>query len=153
MNLSPNFTLAEFTRSATAIRLGIDNTPTPAIIENLRFTASKLEEIRAQMAGMKTIFVNSGYRCLALNRAVGGSPTSAHVKGLAVDITAPRFYSGNVRKLCEFVASCGVEFDQLIYEFGPQGWCHIGFAIGSTPRREILSKYANTGYLPGIVDR
>jgi uncharacterized protein YcbK (DUF882 family) len=75
--------------SQTAARMGIDNTPTPEILKNLRIMAAKLEEIRSLLG--VPVLVSSGYRCPALNKAVGGSKGSAHLLGLAADITAPSF--------------------------------------------------------------
>lgn len=80
------FTIEELTRSTTATAKGIDNTPTPEIKENLeRLVDNVLDKLR-EIYG-KPITVNSGYRCTELNKAVGGSKTSDHVKGFAADLT------------------------------------------------------------------
>lgn len=130
--LSKNFTLEELTASQTAARRGIDNTPSPDIVENLRTLCVTLEEIKALCGGV-AILVSSGYRCPKLNSAVGGSKTSSHMEGLAADITAPRF--GTPKELCEAIRDSGIEFDQCIYEFG--SWCHIG--VGGQNRRQVLT--------------
>lgn len=89
MNLSPNFSLAELTRSSTAERLGLDNTPSKRDIEALFDTAAMLENIRAALKA--PIIVTSGYRSAAVNKAVGGVTSSDHLLGMAADIISPKF--------------------------------------------------------------
>ena len=84
MNLSKNFTLSEFTKSQIALRQGIDNTPGPEHLENARALFGNVVQTVREKFGPTTI--NSGYRGPALNRAVGGSATSQHCNGEAVDI-------------------------------------------------------------------
>lgn len=79
------FTLEELTRSSIAKQYGIDNTPSPKIIQNLEYVISRLNPIREEFG--EPIYINSGYRCEKLNKKVGGSTNSAHKKGLAVDMT------------------------------------------------------------------
>jgi zinc D-Ala-D-Ala carboxypeptidase len=147
--LSAHFTLEELTFSQTAARQGIDNIPSPAIIENLKRIAATMEEVRSLMGG-KAIHVNSGYRGPALNTYIGGSKTSAHMKGLAVDFIAPGF--GSVLEIARAIAASGIVFDQLIYEYGT--WVHIGLAAqGAIPRQQTLSIFKGTGYLPGIINK
>jgi len=139
--LSPNFTLAELTASQEAARRGIDNTPGPKALANLYRLAACLEEVRT-LCGSVPVIVSSGYRCLRLNRAIGSDDTSAHVLGLAADITAPRF--GGPLKLAHLVASVGPWFiDQVIYE---GSWVHLGLAPASTkPRRQLLTAVFRPG--------
>ena len=85
MNLSEHFTLEEMTASQLAMRQHIKNTPTAAALKNLARLAVVLEQIRALVG--KPIHIDSGYRSPPLNRAVGGSSASAHMEGLAADIT------------------------------------------------------------------
>lgn len=155
MQLTYHFSLREFTRSERAVRLGIDNTPTKEALANLKILANHLELIR-DLVGR--IDITSGYRSPALNRATpNASQTSAHCLGLAADIEAPDYAKGNVKALCKLVASMEtLPFDQVIYECGPDGWCHVGFAMGK-PRRQVLTKRAvrkpgEPLYLPGLVD-
>jgi len=132
--LTDHFSLAEMTVSETAARKGIDNTPSPAIIKNLTRTAQLLERVRV-LLGSKPILVSSGYRSPALNAAVGGSKTSAHMQGLAADFICPGF--GTPLAICQRLDSLGVEFDQLIQE---GTWVHIGLAAeGIKPRRQVLT--------------
>jgi len=145
--LSEHFTLDELTFSQVAARQGIDNTPSPEIIQNLGRVALKLEEVRT-LLGAAAIHVNSGYRGTELNTFIGGSKTSAHMTGLAADFIAPAF--GSVLEIAQAIAGSDIIFDQLIHEYGT--WVHIGLAAsGVTPRRQQLTIFKGTGYMPGIV--
>lgn len=135
MQLSPHFHLSEFEVSQTAARLGIHNAAPPAVVDNLRRLAEALERVRAHLG--TPITITSGYRSPTLNRAIQGSAkNSAHQYGLAADLVAPRF--GPPLAVARAIAESGVEFDQLIYEFG--SWVH--FAIPAelkAPRRALLT--------------
>jgi len=84
--LSPHFYLEELTASSKAKALKIDNTPSPEILENLKALALALEMIRSVCG--EPLKISSGYRCPALNKAVGGAVSSQHVKGYAADFSA-----------------------------------------------------------------
>lgn len=141
--LSPHFTLGELTASDTAARRAIDNTPSEAIVSNLHRVAATLEAVRALHG--KPLVVTSGYRCPALNQAVGGARDSAHVKGLAADINVPGI---SPYDLGSAIINAGIEFDQLIHEFG--SWVHIGLAPdGVKPRGQLLTIKRGTGYVSG----
>lgn len=145
MKLSQHFALIEFTRSATAERLRIDNTPGAAHLENLRRLALALEDVRALLQA--PIVITSGYRSPALNRAVDGSTTSSHCDGLAADFHAPQF--GPDQAVAQAIADSALEFDQLIFEQGARStWVHLG--VGARMRREVLSWRAGRGYRAGI---
>jgi hypothetical protein len=124
MKLTENFYLAEFINSDTALRLGIKNNPSPTILGNLKVVAEGMEKIRALLG--YPIFITSGYRSPTLNRAIGGSTTSAHCLGYAVDFKCLKFGSPDavVRK----IKASGIKYDQLICEGGAIGWTHISFA-------------------------
>lgn len=144
--LSDHFTLAEMTHSGTALRRGLDNTPPPEVLDQLILTADRMEGVR-QLLGNKPIRVTSGYRSPAVNRAVGGSRTSAHRTGHAVDFTCPDF--GTPAEVAAHLAKHLTHFDQLIEEFG--GWVHVGFGPGQ--RGQILTARkvnGRTRYTPGI---
>ena len=131
--LTPHVTLEEMTASQTAIRSGINNTPTdPVILANLKKTAELLEEIRT-LLGSRPILISSGYRCLALNTAIGSKSTSAHVQGQAADFTCPGF--GTPYQACKAIENSKIQFDQLIYEFA--SWVHIAWS--SSQRRQLLT--------------
>lgn len=131
MNLTPHFTLAEMTVSQTAARKGLSNEPSERALENLIKTAYVMEDIRA-LLGNKPISVSSGYRSHAVNKAVGGSNTSAHVDGLACDFICPAF--GSPLAICKIIARSGIKFDQLIEE---GTWVHI--SIDPRMRQQVLT--------------
>lgn len=147
MRLSPNFTLARLIRSDTAERLGIGNTPGPDQVGNLARLAAAMEQVLGVLG--HDIAISSGYRCPALNAAVGGAPQSRHVLGLAVDFTCARF--GTPLEAARAVAASPVAFDQLIHEYGR--WVHLGLAPeGSVPRRQLLTICSGgAGYVDGLV--
>ena len=120
MKLSPNFTLDDFTNSEYAILHGINNTPSAIVLNNLRNTAASLELVRELLD--TPIHISSGYRSPTLNRAIGGSSTSAHCLGFAVDFTS-RYY-GDCKAICKAIMASTIKYDQLIYE---GTWVHISF--------------------------
>lgn len=152
MNLSPNFTLQEMTVSQVATRLGIDNTPPDAIIDNLRrLCIVMLEPLRSIVKA--PIIVSSGYRCPMLNRAIGGSSGSGHMYGLASDIIVPGV---SVRDVCKAIVVHKLPFDQLIDEFG--AWVHVSVAAkDSKPRMQQLEARKlgprGTTYTSALFDR
>lgn len=125
--LSDHFSLPEMT--ATQHR-GIDNTAPPRIVETLRATAEHMEKVRALLG--QPIHVNSAYRCPALNTAVGSKPTSAHMRGFAVDFICAGF--GSPLKVCQAIAASDLAFDQLIEE---GSWVHLSF--DPRMRRQVLT--------------
>lgn len=148
MNLSPNFTLAEMTRSEAAARRGIDNVPPPELIENLRqLCVNVLEPVRAHFA--RPVIVTSGYRSPAVNSAIGGSGTSQHCQGEAADFTVQGV--SNI-EVCRWLEK-HITYDQLIYEFGESGWVHCSWLRSRLRNQELSAKRAGgkTVYLPGIV--
>jgi zinc D-Ala-D-Ala carboxypeptidase len=146
--LTKHFSLEELTLSETAARKGIDNTPGPTELRNLKRLAQTLEKLRSAL-GNKPIVVTSGYRSPALNAAIGGSKNSRHMLGLAVDFISPGF--GTVLQTARTVVGCGVEFDQTIYEYGD--WLHFGLSPnGQTPRGEVLSIGSKNEYVPGLTN-
>ena len=146
MKLSPNFTLAEFTASATAKARGLRNDPTPQHLANMMRTAAGMEKVRA-ILGNKPITVTSAYRNPAVNKAVGGVSNSDHALGWAVDFKCPAF--GNPLAICLAIADSKLVYDQLIHERKPDGswWVHISF--NPRTRQQDLT-YNGTAYKPGI---
>lgn len=142
--LTPNFSLAEMTTTST----GIPNNPTGQLLANLTHTAQQMEKVRAILG--KPISINSGFRCDAVNRAVGGVTTSAHSFGFAVDFVCPGF--GTPYEVCAALIKAGMKFDQLIHE--KRRWVHIGFGVksGIQYRQQVLTLPPQGGrYLPGLV--
>ena len=146
MQLSKHFSLDQLIQSETALEQGIDNTPPPDTVENLRRLADGLEQVQALLEN--PLSISSGYRCPALNNAVGGSPGSQHVLGLAADFTCQDF--GTPLAVAQAIGTSAIEFDQCILEFGR--WVHISFSV--TPRVRLLTIHdAAVGYLEGLWDR
>jgi zinc D-Ala-D-Ala carboxypeptidase len=140
MKLSDHFDLSEFTVSQTAERRGIDNTPSPEIVQRLKVTAGKLDAIRAHLG--HPVVISSGYRCATLNRVIGGAVGSAHVLGWAADFICPGY--GNPLAICKAIKASGFAFDQVIEE---GAWVHISF--DPRMRGQLLTKTAG-GYATGI---
>jgi len=145
MPLAPNFPLALLVRSETAEQQGIDNSPPPEVIENLKVLAAGLEQVQALLG--HPLEISSGYRCPALNAAVGGSTASQHVQGLAADFVCPDF--GPPLDVARAIGHSTIAFDQCILEFG--SWVHLSFS--AQPRIRLLTIYdSNEGYLAGLWD-
>jgi uncharacterized protein YcbK (DUF882 family) len=126
MNLSKNFTLSEFTESATASKYKLDNTPSPEVIKNLeKLCVNCLQKLRDKI-GMP-IKISSGYRSILVNKKVKGSDTSQHIKGEAADIKVEGL---TPKQLYNYILNNGIPFDQLILE---PTWVHISWS--STRRR------------------
>ena len=118
MKLSKNLSLAEVTKSVTAKRLGIDNTPDEWVTENLRQVAINIfQPIRDHFGS--PIYVSSGYRSADLNRAIGGSKRSQHVEGRALDLDGDVYGGCTNAQIFEYIKE-NLEFDQLIWEFGDE---------------------------------
>jgi len=147
--VSPHFTWAEVTFSETGTRLGIDNTPPAALHANIRRQAELMERVRYLLN--ERVFISSWYRCSPLNKLIGGSPTSAHVHGLACDFVSPFGTPLDIcRAIARHVADLGV--DQLIHEFGR--WVHIALPLpGAIARNQLLTARRGDGgtvYVPRI---
>lgn len=145
MRLSDNLTLAEVTKSATAKRKGISNEPTIEHMENLKAVAQNIFQPVRDHFG-KPIAVTSGYRSADLNKAIGGSSTSQHCKGEAIDMDADVFGGVTNREIFEYIKD-HLDFDQLIYEFGDENnpdWVHCSF-ISKGNRRQVLRALRKNG--------
>jgi zinc D-Ala-D-Ala carboxypeptidase len=139
MKLSKNLSLAEVTKSATAKRRLIANEPTEEHIENLKALAENIfQPIREEF--MCPIFVSSGYRSEALNEAIGGSKTSQHSKGEALDLDADVYGVITNADIFHYIED-RLDYDQLIWEFGTEenpDWVHVSFKKDGGNRREKL---------------
>lgn len=147
--LSEYFSLSEFTRSQTASRLGIDNTPPEHVKKRLELLAREvLEPTRAHFG--RPVRISSGYRCLALNEAVGSKESSQHLKGEAVDFEIPGV--PNIDVACWIRDN--LEKDQLILEFWEPkdphaGWIHVSFREGNNRNMVLtISQKTTTEGLP-----
>lgn len=134
MQLTKNFKLEEFIKSNTATAKGIDNTPTEEQLENIKFVAEQLQLIRNTYK--QPIYITSGFRSEKLNNAVGGSKTSQHMDGLAVDINqGSKTRNHNLFLIIKRMMKVGLQVHQLIDE-NNFNWIHIGFKQDN-PRGEI----------------
>lgn len=154
MQLSEHFNLKEFTKSETAIRKRIDNTPNTQHANNLKLVCEKiLEPVRKHFG--KPVRINSGYRGPALNAAVGGSNKSQHCNGEAVDFEIDGLANPQLAKW----VSENCDFDQIILEFydpkeGPNsGWVHASYSAGKNRKQKLTAVSVNgkTVYKPGFV--
>jgi len=149
--LTEDFNLSEFTNSQYAVRHNINNQPNDYELANIiNITAPTMQKIRDLLGA--PVHITSGYRCYALNRAIGGSGTSAHMSGLAVDFVAPR--AGTPKEVAEELKRHvkDLRIDQLINE---GQWVHVGFAApNKQPRNEVMTARFIKGkptYEKGIV--
>lgn len=151
MNLSPHCTLAEAIKSETAIRLSIDNTPPPAIIEVMKITAVKVFEPCREFVG-GPLGITSFYRCPDLNEAIGSGPSSQHIKGEAIDEDCDKYGNGNNLDLFKWIRDSGaVDFDQLIWEYGTEtmpAWVHVSHTERRKNRRQVLRAVRGGGHIP-----
>jgi len=133
VRLTTNFTVEEMERSNTAIRKGLDNTCPTEYHANMMLVAIELQKVRDHYDA--PVRVLSCYRTPAVNLAVGGSPTSAHRYALAADFTVDGVSNEDVARWC---AENIPNYDQIINEFPPSGWVHIGFTKNE-PRKQLLT--------------
>ena len=142
------FTIKELCASATATELGIKNEPSKAALVNLEsLVLNILDPLRAAWGG--GIIVTSGYRSAALNKAVGGSPSSAHRYGLAADIVPADKRIGVFKAfVVKWLKDNAINFDQYIDEQGGGSeWVHIGIKSPSGNQRRQFLKYRNGNYM------
>lgn len=137
MNLSKNFTLSELLQSQTATRKNIEEQfqPSQTVVENLKKLCEHILQPLRDHIG-KSIRVTSGYRCKRLNKAIGGSLTSQHSEGKAVDIEVDGFTN---EELFNFIVNLKLPFDQLINEFAPDGWIHISYDDKRNRREKLIA--------------
>ena len=144
MKLTENFSLLELTKSQTAERKGIDNTPSPAHRDNLKSLCTRiLQPIRDHFG--RVVSVSSGYRSEALCIAIGSKISSQHAKGQAADF---EIYGLSNGELAEWIRE-NLDYDQLILEFWTpespnNGWIHCSYNSEGN-RKEYLRAYKNEG--------
>jgi zinc D-Ala-D-Ala carboxypeptidase len=145
MKLSEHLDLSEVTRSDMAKRSGISNEPTAEHLENFKKLAEHIfEPIRKHFA--KPIIISSGYRSEALNKAIGGSLTSQHCKGEAIDIDMDGTTGGVTNVMVFNYIKDNLPFDQLIWEFGNASapdWVHVSYSSKGTQRKQVLRAIRN----------
>lgn len=128
------FTLRELTKSDTAIRKGIKNVPSKSEEANLIVLVENILDPLREAYG-KPIIVTSGYRCEELNRLIGGSKTSQHRSGQAVDIRTIIDTPEENKKLYDLIIKLNLPFDQLIDEHNFD-WVHVSYS--PKHRKQIL---------------
>ena len=140
MKLSEHLELSEVTRSESAKRKGISNMPTEAHIANFKLLAEKIfEPIRTHFRC--PIIISSGYRSKELNAAIGGSLTSQHCQGEAIDIDMDGSTNGVTNRMVFDYIKDNLNFDQLIYEFGDSNnpdWVHVSYESTGKQRKQII---------------
>jgi len=149
MQLSTHFSLSEFTKSQTASRRGIDNTPTDADIERMRLLCENVLEPVRDYYGIP-FSPNSGFRSPELCKAIGSKTTSQHAKGEAVDFEVPGIANVDVANWI----SENCDFDQLILEYykpedPASGWIHVSYKSEGN-RNEVLTLTKAGGYQFGL---
>ncbi len=145
MQLSKNLYLSEVTKSTTAKRLGISNEPTKEHLVNLQILAKKIFQPIRDYYGCP-IYISSGYRSEALNKAIGGSKSSQHCKGQAIDIDRDAYSLPSNGEIFEYIKN-NLEFDQLIWEFGSNtnpDWVHVSYNTNGSQRKQILVAYKDS---------
>ena len=152
MKISQHLSLSEVTRSETAKRKGISNTPTAEHLDNFKLLAEKVfEPIRLHFG--VPIHISSGYRSKELNDAIGGSQTSQHSKGQAIDIDMDGSTNGVTNKMIFDFIKEKLDFDQLIWEFGTDlnpDWVHVSYSKTGNRKQKLkaVRSGGKTTYLP-----
>jgi hypothetical protein len=153
MQLTENFSLHELTKSETALRLNLDNTPDADTIDSLRLLAQKVLQPVRDHYGMG-VKVNSGYRSPESNAAVGGSKTSDHCKGQAADIEIPSVPNAELAQWIMY----NLDYTQLILEFytpgiPDSGWVHVSYDPNNLKKQELTAMKVDgkTQYINGLI--
>lgn len=145
MNLSKNLSLAEMISSESAKRNGIKNEPTAEHLDNMKKLATNVfQPIRDHFN--TPIHISSGYRSLALNKAIKGSLSSQHCSGEAMDIDMDGTDITNA-KIFNYIKD-NLVFDQLIWEFGTDknpDWVHVSYESKGKQRKQILKAIKKNG--------
>ena len=147
MKLSRNFSLGELTKSQTALRMGIDNNPTPEDLYNLHLLCDNILQPLREHYG-RPVTISSGYRSEDLCVAIGSSRKSQHAKGQAADFEV---MGVDNKEVAEWIRDV-LDFDQLILEFYEDGepnsgWIHCSYAENN---RGSILRYDGTNYIEGL---
>ena len=150
MKLSNHLTLAEMIRSDSAKRLGISTQPLPEHLDNMKILALNVFEPIREHFGVP-IYISSGYRSEALNKAIKGSKSSQHCKGQAIDIDMDGSGLISNKDVFEFIRG-SLQFDQLLWEFGDTNnpdWVHVSYAEHNRGQvLKAIKKGKTTQYIP-----
>ena len=143
--ISKHISYKEATRSATALRLGIENVPNEYELQNMEMVAKKVFEPLREAVDAP-IKINSFFRCEELNKAIGGSTKSQHCQGRAIDIDD--VYGSVSNAFMYYYIKDNLDFDQLIWEFGTDhnpDWVHVSYVDGDSNRKRCLKAYREDG--------
>jgi len=155
MQISKHLSLAEVSRSETAKRKGINNTPSGEHLENFKKLAENIFEPIREHFGVP-IHISSGYRSKELNAAVGGSASSQHCSAEAIDIDMEGSPNGVTNKMVFDFIKDNLNFDQLLWEFGNDSnpdWVHVSYESTGKQRKQILKVIkanGKTSYVPYV---
>jgi len=145
VRISKHITYKEATRSATALRLGIENIPNQYELQNMEIVAKKVFEPLREAVDAP-IKINSFFRCEELNKAIGGSTKSQHCQGRAIDIDD--VYGNVSNAFMYYYIKDNLDFDQLIWEFGTDhnpDWVHVSYVDADSNRKRCLKAYREDG--------
>ncbi len=143
--ISKHISYKEATRSATALRLGIENIPNEYQLQNMEMVAKKVFEPLREAVDAP-IKINSFFRCEELNKAIGGSSKSQHCQGRAIDIDD--IYGHVSNAFMYYYIKDNLDFDQLIWEFGTDDspdWVHVSYVDEDSNRKRCLKAYRENG--------
>jgi hypothetical protein len=143
--ISKHISYKEATRSATALRLGIENVPNEYELQNMEMVAKKVFEPLREAVDAP-IKINSFFRCEELNKAIGGSTKSQHCQGRAIDIDD--VYGNVSNAFMYYYIKDNLDFDQLIWEFGTDhnpDWVHVSYIDGDSNRKRCLKAIRENG--------
>lgn len=143
--ISKHISYKEATRSATALRLGIENVPNEYELQNMEMVAKKVFEPLREAVDAP-IKINSFFRCEELNKAIGGSTKSQHCQGRAIDIDD--VYGSVSNAFMYYYIKDNLDFDQLIWEFGTDhnpDWVHVSYVDGDSNRKRCLKAIRENG--------
>ena len=145
VRISKHITYKEATRSATALRLGIENTPNQYELQNMEMVAKHVFEPLREAVNAP-IKINSFFRCEELNKAIGGSSKSQHCQGRAIDIDD--VYGSVSNAFMYYYIKDNLDFDQLIWEFGTDhnpDWVHVSYVDADSNRKRCLKAIRENG--------
>ena len=145
VRISKHISYKEATRSATALRLGIENIPNEYQLQNMEMVAKKVFEPLREAVDAP-IKINSFFRCEELNKAIGGSSKSQHCQGRAIDIDD--IYGHVSNAFMYYYIKDNLDFDQLIWEFGTDhnpDWVHVSYIDGDSNRKRCLKAIRENG--------
>ena len=143
--ISKHISYKEATRSATALRLGIENVPNEYELQNMEMVAKKVFEPLREAVDAP-IKINSFFRCEELNKAIGGSTKSQHCQGRAIDIDD--VYGSVSNAFMYYYIKDNLDFDQLIWEFGTDhnpDWVHVSYIDADSNRKRCLKAIRENG--------